>query len=154
MRTQVKKRILCVEDEHVLTEMYKDLLEKEGYEVDVAYNGVEALPMILTDNYDIITLDHLMPKMCGNEVMEKLQGVKLKGKIGMLTNLSDEKLIQQAINQGANFYMLLSCYDPTTFVEEINLIMNREEPYAVTAQPEADQKEIGKGTIQQVNLSS
>ena len=73
-----KKRILCVEDELSMGKMFKELLEKEGYEVDNAYDGEEGLKMILTDKYDLITLDHLMPKMGGDEVLEKLRGVKLK----------------------------------------------------------------------------
>ena len=124
--TPTKKRILCVEDEVSMGKMFKELLEKEGYEVDNAYDGEEGLRMILTDKYDLITLDHLMPKMGGDEVLEKLRGVKLKAKVGMLTNLSDDEHIKYALDHGIRFYMVTTNYTPSMFVEEIKQYINSE----------------------------
>lgn len=132
----IKKRILCVEDELSMGKRFKELLEKEGYEVDNAYDGEEGLKMILTDKYDLITLDHLMPKMCGDVVLERLKGVKLKAKVGMLTNLSDDEHIKHALNHGARFYMVTTNYSPGTFVEEINHLINSEGSFTGPDEPE------------------
>ena len=131
-----KKRILCVEDELSMGKMFKELLEKEGYEVDNAYDGEEGLKMILTDKYDLITLDHLMPKMGGDEVLEKLRGVKLKAKVGMLTNLSDDEHIKHALNHGVRFYMITTNYSPSMFVEEINHLINSEGSFTGPDEPD------------------
>ncbi len=133
--TPTKKRILCVEDEVSMGKMFKELLENEGYKVDNAYDGEEGLRMILTDKYDLITLDHVMPKMMGHEVLEKLRGVKLKGKIGMLTNITSDKFIQHAINHGINFYMVTTNYTPELFVKEINHYINSVGSYQCPAKP-------------------
>lgn len=119
-----RKKILCVEDEPALAQLYKETLEKEGYEVDLAYNGVEGLKMILTDKYDLITLDHVMPKLGGQEVLEKLQGIQLKARIGMLTNITDEKWIKKATEYGSSFYITIDKLTPEGLVKEINNLFN------------------------------
>lgn len=134
--TPTKKRILCVEDELTLAKLYKDSLEKAGYDVDIAYDGEEGLRMILTDTYDLIALNTLLPKMNGHEVLEKLQGVKLKGIVGMLTNIKDDAHIAQALKYGISFYIVKQNYSVETFVKEIHDIINGEGWYANFAQPE------------------
>jgi CheY-like chemotaxis protein len=119
-----RKKILCVEDEHALAQLYKETLEKEVYEVDLAYDGVEGLKMILTDKYDLITLDHVMPKLGGQEVLEKLQGIKLKARIGMLTNITDDKWIKKATEYGSSFYITIEKLTLEGLVKEINNLFN------------------------------
>ena len=119
-----RKKILCVEDEPALAQIYKETLEKEGYEVDLAYNGVDGLKMILTDKYDLITLDHVMPKLGGQEVLEKLQGIKLKARIGMLTNITDDKWIKKATDCGSSFYITIDKLTPEGLIKEINNLFN------------------------------
>jgi CheY-like chemotaxis protein len=121
-----RKKILCVEDEPALAQLYKETLEKEGYEVDLAYDGVEGLRLILSNKYDLITLDHLMPKLRGDEVLERLDGIKLKGKIGMLTSDSNDDSIKKALKHGIRFYMIKNNYTPELFANEINNILKDE----------------------------
>ena len=133
--TPPKKRILCVEDEPTLGNLYKVTLENAGYNVDIAPDGEEGLRMILTDKYDLIALNTLLPKMSGHEVLEKLQGVILKGKVGMLTNIYDDIHIAQALKFGISFYIVKQNYTADLFVKEIHNIINREGWYANYSQP-------------------
>ena len=68
-----KKRILVVDDEPDFCSIVQGQLEKEGYEVEVAYNGVEGLEKVLASPPDAIVLDVMMPEMDGYEVCKKLK---------------------------------------------------------------------------------
>lgn len=71
-----KKRILVVDDEPDFCSIVQGQLEKEGYEVDLAYNGVEGLEKIRSNPPDAIVLDVMMPEMDGYEVCKELKADK------------------------------------------------------------------------------
>jgi len=68
-----KKRVLVVDDEPDYAEMVKKYLEKEGFEVDVAYDGVEGLEKVKTNPPDAIVLDVMMPEKDGYAVCSELK---------------------------------------------------------------------------------
>lgn len=68
-----EKRILVVDDEPDLVMMVKKNLEKEGYKVEVAYNGVEAMEKVKANPPDAIVLDVMMPEKDGFEVCADLK---------------------------------------------------------------------------------
>ncbi len=68
-----KKRILVVDDEPDLSSIIKMNLEKEGFEVELAYNGVEGLEKVKANPPDAIVLDVMMPEMDGYEVCAELK---------------------------------------------------------------------------------
>ena len=69
------KKVLIVEDEPILQEMYKDKFTKEGYEVFTADNGEEGLKEVASHKPDIILLDLMMPVMDGKSMLRKLREV-------------------------------------------------------------------------------
>jgi two-component system alkaline phosphatase synthesis response regulator PhoP len=69
-----KKRILLVDDEPDFCSIVQGQLEKEGFEVEVAYDGVEGLEKVEANPPDAIVLDVMMPEMDGYEVCKKLKG--------------------------------------------------------------------------------
>ena len=69
-----KKRILLVDDEPDFCSIVQGQLEKEGFEVELAYNGVEGLKKIRENPPDAIILDVMMPEKDGYEVCEELKG--------------------------------------------------------------------------------
>ena len=66
-------KILVVEDEKDIVEVIRMKLEKEGYEVDTAYDGIEALEKVKLNRPDLIVLDIMMPKLDGYSVNLKLK---------------------------------------------------------------------------------
>lgn len=117
-----KKSVLIAEDESALKELYKSLLEQEGYEVVAVDNGEAAYGVLVARSFDLMLLDILMPKLSGLELLAKM---KQEGRMGavtnivMLTNLSDDTKIAEALTYGIRGYMVKSNYDPQTFVTEV-----------------------------------
>lgn len=100
--------ILIIEDEEILLKILQDKFTEEGWQVDVALDGDEALKKVSKNKYDILLLDLLMPKVDGFEVIEKIRksGVNSKVPIVVMSNLGDDDSIQKAINLGANEYFV------------------------------------------------
>lgn len=69
-------KILVVDDEKMICEEFSDILQEDGHEVDMAFNGLEAIEKVKGKEYDLIFLDVLMPKMEGREAFEKIKQVK------------------------------------------------------------------------------
>ncbi len=68
-----KRKILIVDDEPSIRSMVKAVLERAGYEVATARNGFEAIALIAANDYDVVLLDVMMPKLDGREVVEALR---------------------------------------------------------------------------------
>ena len=68
-----KKTILVVDDEPDFCSIVQNQLEKEGFEVEIAYNGIEGLEKVRANPPDAIVLDVMMPEMDGYEVCRKLK---------------------------------------------------------------------------------
>lgn len=98
-------RILIIEDEFNLADVISSRLKKEKYEVDIANNGEDGFDEAMTDIYDLIILDVMLPKMNGFEILNKVRKEKIKSKIIMLTakNLLEDKL--NGFEKGADDYL-------------------------------------------------
>src|SRR5207237_1998143 len=84
------RKVLCIEDEHFISELYSRALTRAGYEVTVELDGQLGLELAQTDRYDIILLDLMIPSMTGIEVLGKLRDPAvtphLRAKIIITTN--------------------------------------------------------------------
>ncbi len=98
-------RILIIEDEYSLADIIKSKLENEHYIVDINEDGEEGLYNALTDIYDLIILDVMLPHKNGFEILKELRKNKVKSKIIMLTakSMLEDKL--EGLNGGANDYI-------------------------------------------------
>lgn len=88
-------RILIVEDEIRLAELVSDRLQKEKYTVDVSNDGEEGMYNALTDIYDLIILDIMLPNVSGIEILKSIRKNNIKAKVIMLTAKGelDDKLL-------------------------------------------------------------
>lgn len=111
-------KILIVEDEQVLNDAYKTVLDKEGYNVSVAYDGEEALQLTKDMEPDLILLDLRMPHVSGIQFLEAydLPGKHPKVKVVIFSNLDTQKEIDQAFALGAQKYMLKAWASPKELV--------------------------------------
>jgi len=98
-------RILVVEDEHKIAQAVKDGLEQESYAVDVAYDGETGLNTALNDEYDLVILDVMLPKLSGLDVCKKLRESLNHTPILMLTARDQNRDIVQGLNTGADDYL-------------------------------------------------
>ena len=98
-------RILIVEDEFNLADVISSRLKKENYIVDVFYDGETGLENALTNIYDLIILDIMLPKINGIEILKQLRNEKIKSKIIILTAKSQLEDKLQGLNNGANDYI-------------------------------------------------
>lgn len=117
-------RILVVEDEKVLRDLYVELLTKQGYMVESAIDGEEAYMKLHQGGYDLVLLDIMLPKISGVDVLKKLKNEippeKPNKKIILLTNLGYDSVVAEALALGVRSYILKSDYNPDKLLEEIN----------------------------------
>ena len=121
------KRILVVEDDLFLRELYTDILTAEGYKVEGAADGEEALQKIKFGGYDLILLDIIMPKMDGLEVMKQVQNAPPQTPnkcVVFLTNLDKDEEIRTALKLG-NGYLIKSQITPGILVEEVKMYLDK-----------------------------
>lgn len=118
------KKILVLEDEPFISELYLRALKKGGYEADVVIDGREALKAAQGNNYDIILLDIMVPNLMGTDILNKLRNSKatphLKAKIIITTNLemSDEE--RAAIESKADGFIVKADITPKELVAFLN----------------------------------
>lgn len=100
-----KTRILVVDDEENLRHMLFVLLSRQGYKVDLASNGEDALEMALTGEYDFILSDIKMPVMDGAEFLEKAVAAGVQGTVIMMSAYGTMDTAIECMKQGAYDYV-------------------------------------------------
>lgn len=98
-------RILVVEDEKRLAQNLQELLRREGYTVDVCYDGVSGLDNALSDIYDLMLLDVMLPGMDGFAVLEQLRSAGKHLPVLMLTARGELSDRVRGLDQGADYYL-------------------------------------------------
>ena len=98
-------RVLVVEDEANIVDYLKASLEDEGFAVDVAYDGDTGLEMALTEAYDVITLDIMLPGMNGYNVCGELRAAGIATPVLMLTAKDGEYDEADALDIGADDFL-------------------------------------------------
>lgn len=115
------QRILVVEDDLFLRELYTDVLTTEGYQVESAADGEEGLQKIKAGGYNLVLLDIILPKMSGLEIMRELQGTPPQNPnkyVVFLTNLDKDEEIKEAQKLG-NGFLIKSQINPGTLTETV-----------------------------------
>ncbi len=115
------KKILVVDDEDSVREIYRHEFLNNGYTVVVAQDGEEGLLKAGEEQPDIMLLDIMLPKMSGIEVLRALKENELTKKIPvlLLTNLGEETIIKEGFELGADGYLLKVSYTPSQVVDEV-----------------------------------
>ncbi len=99
-------RILLVDDEVELTDPLKAVLTREGYSVDVAYDGLSGQQLAVEKNYDLLILDWMLPQTSGLEICQQLRQVGLTTPVLFLTakDTLDDRV--QGLDAGADDYLV------------------------------------------------
>lgn len=118
-------RILLIEDERKLSEALVDILQREKYEIDVAYDGEEGYYYADANIYDLIILDIMLPKLNGWQVLERLRNNKITTPILMLSALSETNDKVQGLDLGADDY-LAKPFSVTELLARIRALLRRK----------------------------
>lgn len=102
---KTKMRILLAEDEKELSNALVVILKHNNYSVDAVYDGAEALNYAFSENYDLLILDIMMPKMSGLEVLEELRKKGIFTPILMLTAKAEIEDRILGLDKGADDYL-------------------------------------------------
>ncbi len=112
-------KILIVEDESDVLDLYKDILTSSGFEVLGARDGLEGIKVAKENYWDLVLLDIVMPHVDGLRVLEELR-LKFPDKpILMISNLVNDSAISRAMGSGASGYVVKSELDPNQFLIEV-----------------------------------
>ncbi len=135
-------KILIVDDEPAILQIYGDKLKASGYEVVTAADGVQAMAKAKSDKPDLILLDIIMPKINGLDVLKDLKTEETTNAIPviLLTNLPAEMSEEKARNLGAADYYVKAEYDPSTVVNIVQKNFSGNQP--TEAQPQPDQPTV------------
>lgn len=112
--------VLVIEDNKTLNHAYKLILQKEGFNVRVAYNGKEGLELVKLSEPSLILLDMLMPVVNGIEFLQKFKPADHPDTtIIILSNLNEDSEVQKALKLGAHKYVLKASTSPQELIAHV-----------------------------------
>jgi DNA-binding response OmpR family regulator len=118
------RKVLCIEDEQFISELYVRSLTRAGYDVTVEVDGKRGLELAKSDQFDIILLDLMIPTITGIEVLRRIrtEAPHLKAKIVITTNLEQREELRADIESQADAYLVKAEITPRELVAFLNTI--------------------------------
>lgn len=116
------KSILILEDDEMISDIYKRQLEKVGFKVDVLTSGEGVAEKIVKEQPDVALLD-LMINVGGIEILKKLKGIQLKTKLIVFSNNQDPETEKEALDLGASAFLIKADYTPKKLLGFINQLI-------------------------------
>jgi DNA-binding response OmpR family regulator len=124
----VPKKLLVVEDDPFLSDIYNTKLKQAGFDVDLAMTGEDCLRKLNENQYDLMVLDIVLPQVDGWEILSRVKEMREKGtnpnvnilKIIILSNLGQKEEIKKGLDLGADGFMIKAHFTPSEVAEEIN----------------------------------
>jgi DNA-binding response OmpR family regulator len=124
----VVKRLLVVEDDPFLSDIYNTKLKQAGFNVDLAMTGEECVQKLTANAYDLMVLDIVLPQLDGWEILGRVKEMRANDsqaavnrmKIIILSNLGQKEEIKKGLDLGADGFMIKAHFTPSEVAEEIN----------------------------------
>jgi two-component system, OmpR family, alkaline phosphatase synthesis response regulator PhoP len=119
------KKILLVEDDPLLIDIYTTKFKEVGFSVEVVDNGSRVLKKAQEFQPDLVVLDIVLPHMNGWEVLESLKKDKITkhAKVIILSNLGQKEEIDKGMELGADLYLIKAHYTPSQVAQEVSQLM-------------------------------
>jgi DNA-binding response OmpR family regulator len=116
-----KAKILLIEDDSFLLNMYSTKFEIEGYDISIAEDGAKGIELARDIVPDIILLDIMMPKMDGFEVLKELKADSATAEIPVviLTNINQRDDVERGMSLGAVDYFIKAHFIPSEIVKKV-----------------------------------
>lgn len=124
-----QKKVLIVDDDEFLLEMYALKFKEVGFKVEIAETGREAVDKVDEFAPDIILLDIVLPEMDGFEVLQEIKHNKKvpNSLIVMLTNLGQKDDTERSIRLGADDYIIKAHFTPSEVVEKVITLLAKRK---------------------------
>lgn len=135
-------KVLIIEDEINISNAEKKYLEVEGFNVEQAFDGLEAIDMIKKDDYGIIILDLMLPELSGEKVMEFIRS-RTDTPVIMVTAKIDEAEILDGLKLGADDY-ITKPFSLKILVQKVKTILRRVEKLGL---PKSDKIYFDNGRV-------
>jgi len=115
------KKILIIEDDTFLQGLAANKLQAEGFEVNTASNGNDALTKLSQDNYSAIILDIMLPDISGFEILKQIRERETNNNVPVLifSNLSDDKDIKKGLDLGATDFLVKANFTLDELAEKV-----------------------------------
>lgn len=139
----MSKRLLLVEDDFFIRDLYKRQLESAGIAVDVAGTGQEGLDAIKKSQYDLVLLDIMLPGIDGVAVLREVKASEAtkNTRIVLLTNMGQDDVIKDSFKIGAEGYLIKSTFTPKEVVREVQTFLDKSpSSSADPVEPSAGEK--------------
>lgn len=118
-------KILVIEDEQLLADSIRSMLERKGFQVETVHDGEAGVEYALLGIYDLLILDVMLPKLDGFEVARRIRTNRCNTPILMLTARSDVQDRIAGLNAGADYY-LTKPFDSGELFASINALLRRQ----------------------------
>ncbi len=122
-------KVLIIEDETSLLDVYSEYLQSEGHDVIKAVDGDAGLEAGRTADWEIMFLDIMLPKLDGIELLKTLnnEGILKKRPVIMLSNLEMDPIVVECMKVGAVGYLSKAKTTPQSLLDEINKWLTKNE---------------------------
>lgn len=122
-------KVLCIEDDRFIGEMYVRSLQRAGYDVDWITDGQAGLDAATSKPYDIILVDIMLPNKKGDDIIEALRGGKEdlvpQSKIVVMTNYQQDAQERISLEEKVDAYIIKADITPTKLVNALNQIIGK-----------------------------
>lgn len=121
------KKVLLIEDEKDIRDVYAEYLRDNGYEVLEAQDGTTGLKKALEEPWDVLLLDIMLPGEDGLQLIKKIKAIDVvkDRPIIALTNLNIDSVINEMFDYGADGFLVKSDITPDKIVTEIETVLQK-----------------------------
>ncbi len=129
MEENKKVKVLIIEDDSYISDMYKIKFESENFETIVAEDGISGIKEIEKQKPDIVLLDIVMPKVDGFSVLKMIKKNEDSKDIPvvLLTNLGQKDNVERGFELGATSYIIKAHFTPSEVVKKVKEILEKEK---------------------------
>lgn len=119
-----QQKILIIEDDEFIRELYQRQLEQAGFAVESTQSGKNGLEMLTKNDYQLLMLDLNIPDLSGFQILENLNKNPKTGlQIMILSNVAQDEFVKKGIELGASEFVIKSTYTPAQVVSQVKTLL-------------------------------
>jgi excisionase family DNA binding protein len=120
-------RVLVIDDDYIITSLFKETLKKQGHTVVTASTGAEGIQYVKQQNFDLVFLDLRLPGLEGAEVFREIRNVKPEPLVIIITGYPGSDMMERALKQGP-FGIMNKPFSDSDIVDVVNSFVHAAKP--------------------------